>query len=408
MLLRVILSPLLLVLLTISVVSANTTSERKQLQRDIKVLDQRLDKEQQKANALQSELRKIEQKLGEQTRKAYTLEKKIKQVTSNLQKTQEEKKQLAGQLSEQKKGLSQQLQALYSAGEQSHMRLLLKQDDPSDIGRTVKYFEYLNKSRVKNIQLINGTLTRLQEVESGIQKDKLELEKLSKELSVEKVASKDTLAKRKAAYDKVRKSVNYKKRQLKGLKRKEAKLQAKIDKLIADSRARAQATTPVQKKKQQEPKQNVAAKSPKKQGKQVGQNQRYVPNRKFSTLRGKLSWPVKGRIINAYGERRNERQRWKGTVIAASGGSAVKAVASGKVEFSGWFNGYGYLVIIRHDNNYRSLYGYNRAIYVKEGQVVKGGTTIAAVGNSGGQQQNALYFEIRKGAQPRNAAKWCR
>jgi septal ring factor EnvC (AmiA/AmiB activator) len=71
-------------------------------------------------------------------------------------------------------------------------------------------------------------------------------------------------------------------------------------------------------------------------------------------------------------------------------------------------DGYGYLVILEHDSKYLSLYGYNRTLYKKEGDIVNAGDIIAAVGNSSGQKQDGLYFEIRQGNTPQNPAKWCR
>ena len=64
--------------------------------------------------------------------------------------------------------------------------------------------------------------------------------------------------------------------------------------------------------------------------------------------------------------------------------------------------------IIQHNKNYLSLYGYNRSVYKKEGSRVQANEVIAAVGNSGGQSQNALYFEIRKGQTPQNPSRWCK
>ncbi len=378
-----------------------------QLRRDIQSLDKRLDNDERKAKKIRSEVRVLEKKLGVQTRKAYSLNKKIEKLGKRLKKTVTEKEQLGAQLKGQKRGLSQQMQALYTAGEQSHLRLLLKQDDPSDIGRTIKYFEYLNKSRIKKIKVINETLLKLRKAEVDIAQDKTELQQLRKDMLVEKKASKRTLLQRTSAYKKINKNVSSKKRQLRNLRNKEAKLQEKINRLVARTKKVSSAPS-LKPKTLNSGSTKAKPATPIKGKRKVGAQQKFIANRKFSTLRGKLSWPVQGRIIHAYGNRRNEKQRWKGSVIAASGGIKVRAIARGKVEFSGWFNGYGYLVIIRHDNNYRSLYGYNRAIYVKSGQIVKGGTTIASVGNSGGQQQNALYFEIRKGSKPRNPAKWCR
>ena len=379
-------------------------ADSQQLQQDIRRLDNRLAIEQKRAVAARDEVRALEKKLGIQTRKIYTLSKKIKKLDDKLKKTESEKEKTVEQWKAQKKGLSQQMQALYSAGEQSHLRLLLKQDDPSDIGRTIKYFEYLNKSRIKKIDGIKETLTTLDRLKSEIEKDNIALHKLRKKQISEQKSSKKTLELREQVYKKIRKKVNSKKQRLKILKKKEAKLQEAIDRLVAKTKKETKLATARTKIKGKKP----VKKSTPRSEKIVGANQRFIANQKFSSLRGKLSWPVKGKLIHAYGERRNEKQRWKGVVIASPGGRKVKAIARGKVEFSGWFNGYGYLVIIRHDNNYRSLYGYNRAIYVRTGQVVKGGTTIASVGNSGGQQRNALYFEIRKGTQPRNPAKWCR
>lgn len=409
--------PIVCFLISVSYVELiHAEPNQKQLQHDIKILDGRLGKAEKKAAAIRQKLISIEKKLGEQTRKSYVLERKITKIGKRLEKTKGEKKELDSQLEAQKKGLSQQIVALYSSGEQSHLRLLLKQDDPSDIGRTIKYFEYLNKSRINKIKLINKTIETLHKTKANIVRDKGELHQLRVGLSVEKKASQDTLKQRKAAYKKVKKLVKNKKQQLAVLKKKESNLQAKIDRLIKKRQIKKEAQQRQGQTKQRslnklrstEPRIANKPKKNQKNSKQVGTKQQFISNRKFSKSRGKLSWPVKGKIIHSYGEKRNQQQRWKGVVIAASGGSRVKSVARGKVEFSGWFNGYGYLVIIRHDNDYRSLYGYNRAIYVKTGQTVEAGSTIAAVGSSGGQQQNALYFEVRRKSRPRDPAKWCK
>jgi septal ring factor EnvC (AmiA/AmiB activator) len=143
-----------------------------------------------------------------------------------------------------------------------------------------------------------------------------------------------------------------------------------------------------------------------KSGKSV--NRHYVPNTAFSSLRGKLSWPVRGKLTHTYGSARNSKIKWNGVIISAAGGTNVHAVARGKIEFSGRLNGYGYVIIIRHDKSYRSLYAYNRSVYKRVGQVVKAGEIIAAVGNSGRLASPGLYFEISKGSVHQNPARWCR
>lgn len=369
-----------------------TTAEnpsQAQVNSKIEKLSKGLDSEKQKTIQLKNEVEVLEKKLGKITRKKYATKKKIKKIENKLKRFAIKRKKLGIALNSQKKGLAQQLQAYYSAGEQSHLRLLLRQDNPSSIGRTLKYFEYLNKSRLNKITKVKKMLNEIDAIEREGLKNKKQLQSLISKLNTQKKSSKRVLLKRESVYRQSKKSLRNKDKELKQLKRKEAGLQEKIDGLVAKADKK-----PVKNK-------NTAKERP-----TTTQSDR--ANKSFYALRGKLSWPVKGKVIHRYGTRRNKKQRWKGSIISAAGGAKVKAIAKGEVEFSGWFNGYGYLVIIRHDKNYRSLYGYNRAVHVNVGQTIKAGTTIASVGNSGGQQKNALYFEIRKQTQPNNPAKWCR
>lgn len=380
--------------------SANNPSQQ-QVSNKIETLSTDLKLDEKKTTKLKNEVKALEKKLGEITRKEYATEKKTDQIEQKLKRFAIKRKQLDEILNRQKKGLAQQLQASYSAGEQSHLRLLLRQDNPSSIGRTVKYFEYLNKSRLSKIARVKKTLSEINTIEREGQNDKKKLQGLIEKLSIQKKASQRVLNKREVIYKQTKKSVLSKDKQLKQLKRKEAGLQAKINGLVAKSDEKSI-------KARQKPTAKTASNTAKNRELTVADTRSYRSNKPFSQLRGKLSWPVKGKVLHRYGTQRNKKQRWKGTVISASGGRKVKAIAAGEIEFAGWFNGYGYLIIIRHDKYYRSLYGYNRAVHVNVGDRVKAGKTIASVGNSGGQQQNALYFEIRKQAQPNNPAKWCR
>ena len=382
-------------------VGANNPSQE-QVNNKVDKLSRGLKSDKQEINRLKNEVQALEKKLGDITRKEYATERKVKKIEKKLKRFAIKRKKLAKVLSSQKKGLAQQLQAYYSAGEQSHLRLLLRQDNPSSIGRTIKYFEYMNKSRLSKIAKVKKTLDEIDAIEREGLADKKKLQNLMEKLAIQKKASERVLSKREVIYKKSKKKLLSKDRQLRQLKRKEAGLQSKINGLVKKSDKKS-SNKSVNKSKAASATENKRKR--KLRNVEVG---RFHSNKPFTRLRGKLSWPVKGRVLHNYGEKRNRKQRWKGVVISASGGAKVKAIASGEVEFAGWFNGYGYLVIIRHDKHYRSLYGYNRAVHVDVGQTIKAGTTIASVGNSGGQQKNALYFEIRKQAQPNDPAKWCR
>ena len=407
---------LLCLLLTMSSLSLTAQADTKQqkIKAEISKANISLKKARKNANSIEAELKKNETEISRLSRKQYQTEKKISSITKQMIKSNQEKQVLVKKIKLEKEALAKQLLAMYSSGEESHLRLLLKQDDPSDISRTTKYFEYLNRSRVKRIQGVRKSLAKAESIEESIKQDKQKLQKLRASLNTDKINLKKELGNNAKALKKSKSIVVSKQSKLNKLKKQEAALQAVFDNLIRKQKAKAAAEAKraaareKQKKKvsKQQAKKATKRAKPKNNGKRTSLN--FVANRPFSSLRGRLSWPVKGRIYKKYGSRRNQKQKWKGVLIKAPGGQRVHAVAEGKVEYAGPLRGYGFVVILQHDKNYRTLYAYNRAVYRKTGDVVKAGAVIAAVGNSGGQEQNALYFEIRKGASTKNPARWCK
>ena len=129
--------------------------------------------------------------------------------------------------------------------------------------------------------------------------------------------------------------------------------------------------------------------------------------RPFDQLRGKLALPVKGEITNRFGTPRPESTvQWKGLFLRTSSGQAVKAIAAGQVVFADWLRGFGNLLIIDHGKGYMSLYGNNETLYKEVGDILRGGDTIAAAGNSGGNEDFGLYFELRHKSKPLDPVKW--
>lgn len=128
----------------------------------------------------------------------------------------------------------------------------------------------------------------------------------------------------------------------------------------------------------------------------------------FSSLKGRLQWPSAGRLIRHYGAQRGSSgKHWSGVVIGTRPGNDVQTVAHGRVAFSDWLRGYGLLIVIDHGDDYMSLYGHNESVFKDTGEWVESGDVIASVGDSGGQGQAGLYFEIRKGGKPLNPIRWC-
>jgi septal ring factor EnvC (AmiA/AmiB activator) len=131
--------------------------------------------------------------------------------------------------------------------------------------------------------------------------------------------------------------------------------------------------------------------------------------RPFAQLKGKLPWPISGKPSNRFGSSRSgSKLRWQGINIPSNPGTNIKAIHHGRVVFADWLRGSGLLLIIDHGDGYMSLYAHSQSLLSETGDWVGTGETIATAGNSGGQQQTGLYFEIRHNGKPSNPHKWCK
>ena len=129
--------------------------------------------------------------------------------------------------------------------------------------------------------------------------------------------------------------------------------------------------------------------------------------RSLDELKGKLRWPVAGRISMQYGARQaGGKLKSRGVRISAPAGEEVRAIDKGRVAYADWLRGFGLLLIVDHGKDYMSLYGNNRALFKEVGEWVEGGEVIATVGSSGGQSSAGLYLELRKKGRPFNPAPW--
>ena len=126
--------------------------------------------------------------------------------------------------------------------------------------------------------------------------------------------------------------------------------------------------------------------------------------------RGRIPWPVSGRIIQPFGRYKNPEFKEvvdnSGIQIQAPQGTPFRAVAAGIVRYADWFKGYGKLVILDHGAGYYSLYAQAAELAVSEGQKVEAGEVLGQVGDTGSLVGTSLYFEIRKNGVPQNPALW--
>ena len=115
---------------------------------------------------------------------------------------------------------------------------------------------------------------------------------------------------------------------------------------------------------------------------------------------GEFRWPVRGRVISAFGDK-TAAGRNDGIDISVPEGTAVKAAENGVVVYAGdELAGFGNLVLVRHSDGWVSAYGYNQKIDVQRGDEVRRGQTIARSGRTGDADMPKLHFELRKGSTP--------
>jgi murein DD-endopeptidase MepM/ murein hydrolase activator NlpD len=117
-------------------------------------------------------------------------------------------------------------------------------------------------------------------------------------------------------------------------------------------------------------------------------------------------WPLRGRITSGFGSRSDpfsgRRSFHNGIDISAEQGTPVKACADGEVIFSGWKDGYGNLVVLKHTNGYISVYGHNSVLKKNEGDIVSRGEIVSLSGMTGAVTGAHLHFEIQKYQTPLN------
>ncbi|MCW8831608.1 MAG: peptidoglycan DD-metalloendopeptidase family protein [Gammaproteobacteria bacterium] len=322
-----------------------------------------------------TELQKLESEISRNARALKKTEKKINTITSHISELKKNLDILSKRLKKQKFILSEQLRAAYALGAQQNMKMLLNQQDPAEMGRIQAYFNYLNRAREVEIQEF------IKSIESKQQQEQ--------ELSQSLITQKEALATRKSQ-----------KRSLQKQRLKRNQLLTQLNKKIEDQE---QTLTGLESSRN---KIEDLLRS-------LGQLLADIPSAPgdrlpFKQRKGLLPWPIKGPFLARYGQSRNKGDlNWNGVLIGSPYGTPVRTVSHGRVAFSDWLQGYGFIIIIDHGDGYMSLYGHNESLFKQAGDWVTSGEVIATTGDSGGQPQPGLYFEIRESGKPIDPYSWC-
>jgi septal ring factor EnvC (AmiA/AmiB activator) len=345
------------------------------VEQSVKKVKKHLKSTRYKRGHVVTELKQLESEISKNSTELGITEKKINNLKKDISAMQGDLSRLQHELQNQRKGLAEQVRAVYAIGHQQQLKMLLNQQDPAKMGRAMVYFDYLNRAREQQISEFLNSIAEKERLEN----------KLNTSLN---------------AYQQNLKKSRKQKNSLLSQRLKRDQLLARLDRKIKnqeknlteleDSRNRIE---------------NLLM--------SLGELLADIPQspsdlRPFKQQKGRLPWPASGPFLATYGEPRKQGGlKWNGVLISVKHGTPVRAVSHGRVAFADWLQGFGFITIIDHGDGYMSLYGHNETLMKQPGDWVNAGEVIATSGDSGGQPMPGVYFEIRSRGKPVNPGQWC-
>lgn len=351
------------------------------------------------------QLKEVEQEISATVRDMNNLTAQRVKEQKALDDLGMQSKALESRLGSQQAQLEKLVYRQYLLGRPDSLRLLLNGDDPNQMARDLHYLTAIGQARSQLLDEIKTSLQRKQAIANAT-RERAEaisaIEAQQKEQHGKLLAQRE---KRQRVLEKISANIAQQQRRIGDLQRDEKQLSSLISRL-AKSLASNSARRRDELRKNKSQASDSASSRPPSSEIRNESTPEALPAENFGRLKGRLRLPARGVVSNRFGGPRQEGSTWKGLFIRSSAGSDVKAIAAGRVVFADWMRGFGNLMIIDHGSSYLSVYGNNDALLKQAGDVIRGGDTIAAVGNSGGNPESGLYFELRHDGQPLDPLKW--
>ena len=351
---------------------AEAESRLKLLRTEISSLQAELSHTRSTLSAEQKALKSADLDIQASALELRTLESTRQVHNRELSVLQTERKNFLDSLDQRRDILATQIMAAYRLGRESRLKLVLNQDSPARLSRTLAYYDYFSRSQAAQINELRQVLQTLDEMQAKINMELSALDLVQKEQQAVLTAMTDQRNQRQAVIESLSSQINSDETRLAELQRDRLDLEVLLEKLS-----------------------DVLADIPADLGQRNG----------LAELKGKMPIPVQGRVKHAYGQPRTAGLHWQGWLIDSDVGSEVKTIAYGRVAYSDWLRGYGLLMIIDHGEGFMSLYANNESLLREVGDWVEPGSNISTVGSSP-LNGNGLYFEIRKNGKALDPAAW--
>jgi septal ring factor EnvC (AmiA/AmiB activator) len=345
------------------------------------------------------QLRETESAISDANRHLHELGADSSALKAQLADLNAQAQRLDRQTAAQQHQLSRLLNRQFVGGDADALKLLLSGQDPNQSARDKYFLAQLSRAKADLIQQLRATAAERKRLADAARERQTALAEVERQQQESRGQLLERKRQRLGTLAAIGDRLKAQRHEISLLKRDEQRLAKLISGL-----ARIAAT------KKAAPKPGTGVKAAARAAARVAATRNYDPGSAggaFALLRGRLRLPVSGTIAGRFGSPRAEGgANWKGIFIRAVEGAEVKAVAGGAVVFSDWLRGFGNLLVIDHGDDFLSVYGNNESLLAGVGATVKAGDSVATVGNSGGNPDSGLYFELRHRGQPFDPLKW--
>ena len=401
--------------------------ERAELRKKLLTLKEDIGKTEKARGHAADSLSASEAAISNANRSLRELAAEQERTKKRLEKLTVSQEALETAVAQQRNRLEKMLRGQYVGGQDDRVKLLLSGENPNRIARELRYLGYVSAEQSKAIDILQQNLAAIEANKLDAEEARNALEDIADEQREQKTLLEKEKNKRKALLLQLSSQLSSQRKQAGNLSRDEERLSSLVEKLaalIAQQRKAEEEEAKRRARAKAEQKEKLAAKGrsadksaerpeaspPKVASKTAPESEPEPPTVSdgsgFASMKGKLKLPVKGELMASFGARRADGPNWKGLFITAAEGAEVKAIAAGEIIFADWMRGFGNLLVVDHGGQYMTIYGNNQSLLKRPGDKLKAGEVIATVGNSGGNEQSGLYFEMRYQGRAIDPSSW--
>lgn len=345
------------------------------IQKEIESHKQKLERIKKKEHSTLDDIDRINRRLVSLLSELQRQKRKIEEINEVIKRIEAERLALEGEIERGRTWLKRRLKALQRYGRGLDFMILLTSDDVGEIMRRWRYLERISRYERKAIEDYSKNLEQRKQKERELKDLNERLKRGLERIRINEATLREVKKEKESLLASIRREKASHERMIKELKKASKRLLELLREIERKER----------------------------------EKEEIYAGRGFRGLKGRLPWPVNGKVVIPYGSQVDPRFKtpvFRNGVYIETSDAFVKSVSGGKVVYSDWFKGYGNLVIINHGEGYHTLYGNLSETFLKAGDIIKEGDVIGKVGASGMLKGPCLYFEVRYKGKPLNPLQW--